>query len=112
MLRERDRGLVGDPRLGSRRVDDEDQGLAGALAQIDGGADGAKVVRARPGRDEDQLGDLDDALDRHGDGGRRVDHGELEALLAKDFQIGLEPGDRGLGESGHLGLAFVPPVGQ
>jgi hypothetical protein len=112
VLRECDRGLVGDPRLGGGSVDDEDERLAGALAQVDGGADGAKVVRARPGRDEDQLGDLDDALDRHGDGGGRIDHRELEALLAQYLEVGLEPGDRGLGESGHFGLAFVPPVGE
>src|SRR5438270_8637187 len=42
VLRQRDRGLVGDLGLGSRCVDDEDQRLAGAVAQIDGGADRAK----------------------------------------------------------------------
>src|SRR6476469_5660573 len=65
VLRKRDRGFIGDLGLGGRRVDDEDQRLAGAIAQIDRGADGAKVVRARTRRDHDQLGHGDDALDRH-----------------------------------------------
>src|SRR3712207_8801338 len=38
----------------SRGVDYEDQRLAGAIAQVDGGADGAQVVRARTRRDDDQ----------------------------------------------------------
>jgi hypothetical protein len=35
-----------------------------------------------------------------------------EALLAQHFEVGAEPGNRGLGESGHFGLALVPPVGE
>ena len=112
VLRQRDRGLGRDPRLGRRGVDDEDQRLARALAQVDGGADRAQIVRARPGRHDDQLGDLDHALDRHGDRRRRVDHRQLEALLAQHLQIGGEPRDGGLREGGILRLALVPPVGQ
>ena len=108
----RDRGFVGDLGLGRGGVDDEDQRLAGAVAQIDGGADGAQIVRARAGRNDDQLGDRDDALDRHGDRRRRVDHRQPEALLAKHLEVGGEPRDRGLGEGRHLGLALVPPVGE
>ena len=112
MLRQRDRGFVGDLGLGRRGVDDEDQRLAGAVAEIDGGADGAKVVRARTGRDDDQLGDRDDALDRHGDRRRRVDDGKAEALLAKNFEVGRETRDGGLGEGRHVGFALVPPIGK
>ena len=61
VLRQSDRGLVGDLGLRGGAVDDEDERLAGAFAQIDGGADGAQIVRAGAGRDDDQLGDLDDA---------------------------------------------------
>ena len=98
--------------MGVARVDDEDQRLAGAVAQVDGGADGAKVVRARPGRNDDQLGDRDDRLDRHGDRRRRVDHRQAEALLAKHLEVGGEPGDGGLREGRHIVLALVPPVGE
>ena len=112
VLRQRDRGLVGDFRLGRRGVDDEDERLAGAIAQIDGGADGAQVVRRRASWDDDQLGDVDDALDRHGDRRRRIDHGEPEALLAQHLQIRAEARDRGLREGGHLVLALVPPIGE
>ena len=98
--------------LGVARVDDEDQRLAGAVAQVDRGADGAKVVRARAGRDDDQFGDGDNALDRHGDRRRRVDDGQAETLLAKDLKVGSKPGDRGLGEGRHFVLPLVPPIGQ
>jgi hypothetical protein len=108
----RNGGFVGDLGLGRRGVDDEDERLARALAKVDRGADGAKVVRARPGRDDDQLGDLDDALYGERDRRRRVDHGELEALPPKHFQVGGEPRDRRLGERRHLRLALVPPVGE
>ena len=69
-------------------------------------------MRARPGRDDDQLGDGDDALDRHGDRRRSIDHREAEALLAKHFEVGSETSDGGLRKSGHVGLALVPPVGE
>ena len=66
----------------------------------------------RPGRDDDQFGDGDHALDRHGDGRRRIDHRQSEALLAQHLEIGGEPRDGGLGESGKFALPFVPPIGQ
>ena len=98
--------------FGRRRVDDEDQRLAGAIAEIDRRADGAKIVRARTGRDDDQFGNGDDALDGHGDGRRSVDDRKAEALLAKNFEVGSETGDGGLRKSGHFCLALVPPVGK
>ena len=45
-------------------------------------------MRRRAGRDDDQFGHLDDALDRHGDRWRGVDDRELEALLTQDFEVG------------------------
>ena len=98
--------------LGVARVDDEDQRLAGAVAQIDRGADGTQIVRARTSRNDDQFGDRDDRLDGHGDGRRGVDDSQAEALLAKHLEIGGEPRDRGLREGGHFVLPLVPPVGQ
>ena len=98
--------------LGVAALTTKISGLPARSHKIDRGADGAKIVRARPGRDDDQLGDRDDALDRHGDRRRRVDHREAEALLAKDLEIGGEPRDGGLGEGRHVGLALVPPVGK
>jgi len=65
-----------------------------------------------PGRDDDQLGNGNDALDGHGDRRRRVDHRKAEALLAKDFKVGGKSGHGGLGERRHVGLTFVPPVGK
>ena len=75
-------------------------------------ADGAEVVRAGARRDDDQFGDRNHALDRHGDRRRRVDDGEFEALLAQDFKVGSQPRDRGLGKGRKVGFAFVPPVGE
>src|SRR3546814_8014837 len=69
-------------------------------------------MRAGTRRDDDQLGDRNHALDRHGDRRRRVDDRELEALLAQDFKVGGEPRDRGLGKGGKVGFALVPPVGE
>jgi hypothetical protein len=112
VLRQRDRGFGGDPRLGRGAVNHEDQRLAGAVAQIDRGAHGAQIVRARAGRDYDQFGDLDHALDRHGDRRRRIEHRQAEALLPQHLQIGGEPRDRGLGEGWKFGLPLVPPVRQ
>ena len=65
-----------------------------------------------PGRDDDQLGDRDHALDRHGDRRRRIDHRQLEALLAQHLEIVGEPRDGGLRERRKFALALVPPVGQ
>jgi hypothetical protein len=100
--------------LGLRRggVDHEDQRLAGPLAQIDRGADGAQIMRARPGRDDNQFGDRDHRLDGHGDRRRRIDDRQAEALLAQDRKVAGQARHRRLGESGELVLAFVPPIGQ
>ena len=102
----------GDLGLGRGAVDDEHQRLARALAQIDRGADGAQIVRAGTRRDDDQFGDLDDALDRHGDGRRRIDHRHLEALLTQHLEVGGEPRDGGLGERRIFVRPLVPPVRQ
>jgi len=69
-------------------------------------------VRARAGRNDDQFGHLDDALDRHGDGRWRINDGKTEALLAQNFQIRGEPRYRSLGKSRQFCLTFVPPIGQ
>ena len=112
MLRQGDGGFVGDLGFRGRRVDDEDQRLAGAVAEIDRRADGAEIVRARTGRNDDQLGNGDDALDGHGDGRRSVDDREAEALLAKNLEVGSKPRDGRLRKGGHFCLALVPPVGK
>ena len=112
MLRQCDSGFVSDLGLGRRGVDDEDQRLARAIAQVDRGADGAQIVRARAGRDDNQLGYGDDALDRHGDRRGRIDDGQAEALLAEHFKVGGKPRDGGLREGGHFVLPFVPPIGK
>ena len=62
-------------------------------------------------RNDDQLGDGDDALDGHGDR-RRVSITAGESLLAKNFEVGGKAGNSGLGKSGHFGLALIPPVGE
>src|SRR5207247_1462450 len=45
VLRERNRGFGGDLGLWRRAIDDEQQRLAGPLAQIDGSADRTEIVR-------------------------------------------------------------------
>jgi hypothetical protein len=112
VLRERNRGLAGDLGLWRGAVDHEDQRLSGALAQIDRSADGAQIVRARPGWYDDQLGDGDHALDRHGDRWRRIDDRQAKALCAQDLEIARQARHRRLGERGEFILAFVPPVGE
>ena len=69
-------------------------------------------MRARTRWNDDQFGDGNDALDRHGDCRRRVDNGQPETLLAKHLKVGSQAGDRGLRECRHFGLALVPPVRQ
>src|ERR1044071_9469016 len=76
VLRKRDGRLIGDLGLRRRRIDDEDERLAGPVAKIDRRTNGAKVVRAWAGRNDDQLGDGDDALNCHGDRRRGVDDSE------------------------------------
>src|SRR5579884_2356273 len=90
MLRECNGRLVGD--LGFRRgcVDDKDEWLARPIAKVDRRADGAQVMRTRPGRNNDQFGDRNNALNGHGDGGRRVDNSKAKTLLPKHFKIGSE----------------------
>src|SRR5206468_1446758 len=86
--------------------------LSGAIAEIDGGTDGAQIVRARTGWDDDQFGDGDNALDRHRDRRGSVDYRKADTLLAKDLEVGCETGDDGLGKSRHVGLAPIPPNGE
>ena len=112
VLRQRNGGLGGDLGLGGGGVDHENQWFACAVTQIDRRPHGAQVMRAWAGGHDDQLGNGNHALDRHGDSGRRVDHREPETLLAQDGQIGRQAGDGGLGKSGQFRLALVPPVGQ
>ena len=112
MLRQRHGGFGRNLGLGRRGVDHEDQRLARAFAQIDRRPHGAQVMRAGAGRHDDQFGHRNHALDRHRDGGRRIDHGQLEALLAQHGQVRRESRHGGLGKGGVFRLAFVPPVGQ
>ena len=112
VLAQRDRGFGGDLGLWGRRVDDEDQRFAGAFAEVHGRADGTQVVRAGACGNHDQFGHADDRLDRHGDGWRRVDHRQFEALLAQNQEIAREPGDGSLRERRVFRLALVPPVGE
>ena len=55
-------------------------------------------MRTGAGRHDDQFRDRDDRLDRHGDGRRGINYGQLETLLAQDSKIASEPGDGGLGK--------------
>ncbi len=112
MLRQGDGSLRRYPRLGGGPVDDEDQRLARAFAEVNRSANGAQVMRAGPRWHDNQFRHGNDALDRHGDGRRRVDDGELEALLPKDFEVSREAGDGRLCKGGKFGLALVPPIGQ
>jgi hypothetical protein len=112
VLRQCDRGFVSDLGLGRRRIDDEDERLAGAVAEVDCRADGAKVVRAWTRRDDDQLGNGNHALDCHGDRWRSVDDCKAEALLPEHFEIRSQTGDGGLGKGRHVGFPFVPPIGK
>jgi hypothetical protein len=69
-------------------------------------------IKGLPGRNNDQLGDRDHALDRHGDRRRSIDDCKAEPLLAQDFEVGSEAGDGSLGKSRHVGFALVPPIGE
>ena len=110
MLRERNRGFIGNLRLGCRAIDHKDQRLACPIAKINRGTDGAKIVRAWPSRHDDEFGNGNNALDRHRDGGRGIDHGKLEALLPEHFEITRKSRHGGLRKGWKLGFAFVPPV--
>src|SRR5215203_335090 len=112
VLRESDGGFVGDLGFRGRRVDDENQGLAGTIAEIDSRADSTEIVRARAGRDDDQLGNGNDTLNGHGDGRRSVDDRQAETLLAENLKVGGKPRDSRLRKSGHFCLALVPPIGK
>src|SRR3546814_8127210 len=48
--------------------------------------------------------------DLHRDRRRRIDHGQLEALLTQHLEIGGEPRDRGLRKRRIIGVALVPPI--
>ena len=69
-------------------------------------------MRTWASRHNDQLGNADDRLDRHSDGWWRVDHSELEALLAQDLKIVGKTCDCSLSKSGIFRLTLVPPIGQ
>ena len=99
---------------GARRrgVDDEDQRLVEALDELDGGAGGAQIMRARARRDDDEIGEGDDFGDGRLDGGRRVDHQQLDAELAHALDVGGKPARAGAREERGLGRARVPPFGQ
>ena len=112
VLRKRNGSFRSNLCLGRRGVDHEDQRLAGTFAEIDGGADGAQIMRAGTGRNNDQFGHRDDRLDCHGDRRGRIDNRQLEALTAQNLKVGCKARNRCLGESGKLGLALIPPIGE
>jgi hypothetical protein len=94
------------------RVHDKQHGLACALHQIDGRADGAKVVRAGSGRDDYEVG-----LAHHGGnilGDRRgsVDQHQVDTGGGKLGKLTFEIGKLAAHEDGSLGGAHVPPRGQ
>ena len=66
----------------------------------------------KPPRADDKFGNGYDRLDSHGNGWRRIEHGQFEALLPQDGKISGKPCNRGLGESGIFILTLVPPVCQ
>ncbi|MEI9886188.1 MAG: hypothetical protein WDN08_06730 [Rhizomicrobium sp.] len=83
-----------------------------ALGDVDGGADGAQVVRAGPRRHHDEIGMGDDLGDRGGDRGRRVDDGEADAgrLQLDEGLAELQQSD--LGEMRRRRFPRVPPMRQ
>jgi hypothetical protein len=87
-------------------------GLRWCSTMIDRGADGAQVVRARPGRDDHEVGVGDDLDDRGGDGRRRVDDDQPGAVVAEVADVWTQIGDGGLGEGRRRRLARVPPLGE
>jgi hypothetical protein len=112
MLRKGDGRLAGDLGLGRRGIDDKDERLARALAQINRGTHGAQIMRARTGRHDNQFGDRYDALNSHGDSRRGINHRQLEALLPQNIEVRGEARDRCLGKSGIFALALIPPIGK
>jgi hypothetical protein len=64
------------------------------------------------GRHDNQFGDRDHALDRHGDRRRRIDDCKAEALLAQNLPDRRQPRNGSLGKGGEFGLTLVPPIGQ
>ena len=80
------------------------------LQALTDGAHGAQIVRARPGRNDDQFRDGYDALNGHGDRRRRVDDRELETLLPQNLEVSPKPGDGGLRKGGIFRFPLVPPV--
>ena len=70
------------------------------------------TTKTGTGRDDNEFRDGNHALDRHGNGRRRVDDRQLEPLLAQYRQIRGKPGYSGLREGRQIGFPFVPPIGQ
>ena len=85
-----DGGFGGDAGAGGCRVDDEDERFVECVGDVDGGADGAKIVRAGARGHDDQIGALDNMRDRLRDGGRRVDDDQLEADRLQVIEAGVE----------------------
>ena len=84
MLRQRHRGGGGQQLLRIAPIDDENERLAGGFDQLDGGADGARVVAIGQGRDDDQIGKRNDALEVRVGRRRRIDEG-MEFASSRSF---------------------------
>ena len=93
-------------------VDHEHHAAMRALDHVDRAGDRAQIVRARPGRDDHQAGDVDHPLDRHVDRGRRVDHDQAAAFEPQPLEVGGQLRERGRGERRRRALAGVPPGRQ
>ncbi len=112
VLRQRNGGFPGD--AGARRggIDDKDHRLAMAFGDVDRRAHGAQVVRTGPGGHDHQIGMGHDAGNGLGDGGRGVDHCDLDAGLVQAFQRLFQIGQPSLDEIGRGQLARIPPMRQ
>jgi len=69
-------GLNGEACVWLRLCNDEDERFFLGPHEVDCASDGAKVVRAGPSRNEDQVSRRDDSSNGIGDGWWRVDHGD------------------------------------
>src|SRR3546814_5805546 len=62
--------------------------------------------------DLNQFGHGNNALDGHGDGRRRVDDREFEALLPQYLKIGGEARNGSLRKGGIFRLPLIPPISE
>jgi len=107
----RDR-LGGDVRARRGAVDDEQKLLARPARHLDGHADRAQIVRARPRRNDDQVGYGDHLLDRGSERRRRVDDGERRSAIAQRRRIGDDVLELQRGKRQRIVVAGTPPLSE